>query len=213
MWLKYCKGVNTTNLGADRTEFYSTDHNQVLGAVLAVVDGSVIQTQSTTTYDGSDWALEITPYSNISSTNPLWLKLADIACKGGDEITVTARCRVNTQYGTVNDPVLVLDRGNCHGIETETTFGIEAVDTWYQASSGAKTVSGDADDDVTVELWIQVPYYVSGAAVYVDDIAVTGVSTDSDKISYWPECQIQEASGGGGGGLLVHPGMNGGING
>jgi hypothetical protein len=202
---------------ADAGALVSINDQQVDGAAKAWYRGSVVEKQDTTTYDTSDWALEITPYSDISSTHPLWVKLADIPCKGGTAITVTARCAVNTAYGyDSGDPSLVVDRGDCHGIETTVPWVLtsdsdppEAAD-WEIATSGALTPSGAATADITVELWIKVPYYAigGGAAVFVDDIQVTGASVDSDQISYWPGAQARAA----GGGLIIHPGMTGGFN-
>jgi len=190
------------NLTANYGAVYSVNHNQDPGAVRAEIHGSIIEKQATTTYDGSDWALEITPYSNISAANPLWVKLADIPCKGGTPITVTARCAVNTAYGHASgDPSLVLDRGDCHGIETTVPWVLtsdsnppEAAD-WEIATTGAQTPSGDGDDDITVELWIKIPYYAAGAAVFVDDFVVTG-SSSVVAIDMWPAASLQAAGGG-----------------
>lgn len=213
--LSDCDTASMSAPGAN-SEVYSLNDNQVDGAVKAWVKGAVVEKQSTTKYSG-DWALEITPYSNTSATNPLWVKVADIPCKGGTAITVTAQCAVNTAYGHASgDPSLVLDRGDCHGIETTVPWVLtsdsnppEAAD-WEIATSGAQTPSGDGDDDIIVELWIKIPYYAAGAKVFVDDIQVTGASVDSDQISYWPGAQARAAAAGGG--LLTHPGNAGGFN-
>ena len=78
----------------------------------------------------------------INANLPLWVKLADIACKGGDIITVSAWCQVDEAYGIANDPSLVLDRGDGNGVESEQTFTIAAADTWSQATISDKTVTG-----------------------------------------------------------------------
>jgi len=200
--------LNNTLIGGDLTAgygaVYSINHNQDPGAVRAEIHGSIIEKQATTTYDGSDWALEITPGAYITSDNPLWVKLADIPCGGFDTFTVTGRCAVNTAYGHASgDPVLVLDRGDCHGIETEVAWVLtsdsnppEAAD-WEIATTGSQTPAG-GDVDILVELWIKIPYYAAGSAVFVDDIQVTGANVDSDQISYWPGAQVRAAAAGGG---------------
>ena len=174
----------------------SRNHNRSAGAAKVWTQGSVLQKQSTVTYDSSDWALEASPGSLIGASNPLWVKVADIACKGGDTITVSARCRANAAYGTDNDPVLVLDRGDCNGVEAEQTFAVAAADTWYQATISDKTVTGDADDDLLVGLWLKVPHYASGASVFVDAVGVAGASAVSrGKLDYWPFEQVHAITG------------------
>ncbi|NQT18841.1 MAG: hypothetical protein HQ592_03985 [Planctomycetes bacterium] len=168
----------------------STNHNRVPGAAKIWTQGSTLQKQSEVALSGN--ALQVSPGNRINANLPLWVKLADIACKGGDIITVSAWCQVDAAYGTANDPSLVLDRGDSNGVESEQTFAIAAADTWTQATISDKTVSGDADDDLLVGLWLKVPHYAAGADVFVDKIEVSGASVPAQgEFDNWPYEQFQ----------------------
>lgn len=196
-FLDNCKFTRSATLANTyRAYVVSRNHNQVPGAAKLWTQGSLLQKTSSPTYGSSDWALGASPGNFIDANHPLWVKVADIACKGGDTITVSAWCRVNSSYGTSNDPSLVLDRGNCNGVEAEQTFAVEAADTWYQATISNQTVAGDADDDVLVGLWLEVPHYASGASVFIDKVEVSGASAvRRGELDYWPFEQVHAISG------------------
>lgn len=171
--LRYCNPATVTVSGArgGACAVRSQDHGRVLGAAKAWI-GQVGTIERQNTVARSGYAAECTPGALCSSDNPLVIPF-DIPCTHGDVITASIWVRVNSTYGTSNDPTLVLDPDGIYGCTDTSTEDVTAADTWTQLTVSGTANLGGAGVQGVVNCVLRIPYYVAGGKVYVDDFEVT----------------------------------------
>jgi len=200
---RYCNPavISFTATRGFTTWVCSQDHGRVIGAA-KTWQGNIGTVERQNSVARSGYAAECTPGTQCSSDEPLTIPF-DIPCTHGDVITASVWVRVNSTYGTVNDPTLVLDPDSTYGCNATSAQDITAADTWTQLTVTGTANLGGAGVKGVVNCVLRIPYYVSGGKVYVDDASI-GLNATEWYVwaEHWQDGMpaLVAASAGGGGG-------------
>lgn len=205
--------ISTLSNSLPNSVLRSHKHNASTAHKTFYFNGTVFSDQNTR-HTESGYAWKLAPSSVIYKLvfpGPYTSDTFGMAVVAGAAVTITAWVRKDSSYSG-NAPRLVLVGGYIGGIPTDVVDSLSVgADTWEQLS-----VSGTPNEAGVVEWYVDCDG--TAGSVYVDDMAVSQSGLPSaDNLDYvsWglPLMAPYTLGAAAAGGLLVHPGMSGGMRG